>query len=90
MLKYKNFVPRQTNAEGFFSEADYEDFDAAVAAADAWIERTGVDVIQIETVVLPNIFASGEKGPNDSYLKVRTSDGSRAHWHQFLRIWYRK
>lgn len=88
VLKYKNFVPRATREAGFFTREDYENFDAAVAAADAWIAETGVELVQIETVVLPNMFASGEKGPNDTFI-YQSGDMS-SHWHQFVRVWYRK
>ena len=88
MLKYKTFVPRQTKAYGFLSDGDFANFDDAVAAADEWIESTGVEIVQIETVVLPNMYDSGEKGPNDTYLRV--PDRMANHWHQFLRVWYRK
>ena len=89
MLKYKNFVPKMTRTYGFFTDAEFENFDAAVAAADEWIARTGVDVIQMETVVLPNMYNPGEKGPNDTYLNVTSQHGMN-HWYQFLRVWYRK
>jgi hypothetical protein len=90
MLKYKNFVPKQIKAAGFFSDADYENFDHAVDAADAWIARSGHAVIQIETVVLPNMYAPREKGPNDSYIAAPTTEYSNTHWYQFLRVWYRE
>ncbi len=88
MLKYKNFVPRQIKDYGFFSDGDFANFDDAVAAADQWIRSNEVEIVQIETVVLPNMYNSGEKGPNDTYLRV--PDQYTNHWHQFLRVWYRK
>lgn len=34
-------------------EIQADSFDAAVAAASDWIEQEGIDVVNIETVILP-------------------------------------
>ncbi len=89
MIAYKDFVPRQIRAPRLsFNPADatgeYETFGAAVDAANRWLKQNDLKVLQMETVVLPNIWATWEQGTQDSSLM--THEG--AMWHQFLRVWY--
>jgi hypothetical protein len=88
MIAYRDFAPRQIR-RGFLTDAltgaQYETFDAALAAANAWIAQEAVTVLQLETVVLPNLWAAGEEGPADAALTTYAS----ISWHQFLRVWYR-
>lgn len=89
MLAHRDFVPRQLKASGFLSPAEFEDFEAAVAAAGAWIDtQPGIRVVGVETVVLPNIWVSGETGSADPSL--RASGEVSTHWHQFVRVWYER
>ena len=86
MLQYKDFVPRQIAAPGIFAPGEHESFDEAVAAANAWIESSPIKLIQLETVVLPNIWSKWEEGSTDA--SIGTSGDSPSRWHQFLRCWY--
>ena len=85
MLKYKDFVPRQLRAPGIFEQGDHESFDAAVIAANSWLSEVDVKLINMETVVLPNIWSKWEEGSADA--SIGTGD-SPNRWHQFLRCWY--
>lgn len=56
-----------------------------VSTANQWIENSSVQVINIETVVLPN------SSPGTDYAMYITSDGYRAnYWYQCVRVWYRE
>lgn len=87
MLACRDFVPRMRDEGGFFRQPEFEDFEQAVEAAGRWIESTGVEVVSVETVVLPNMHDSGEQGAADPSL--RTSGEMSSSWHQFVRVWYR-
>lgn len=87
MITYQDFVPRQTGAGGFLSFPTYENLDACVAEANQWIAANQVDVVNIETVLLPNMFRHGEEGTVDAHLK--TSGEMHSTWHQFIRVWHR-
>jgi hypothetical protein len=87
MIQFRDFVPKMTAPPGFFKLAEYESFEAAVAAANQWIRESRIDLVNIETVVLPNIWSGWEKGSTDTSLG--TSGESPSHWHQFVRVWYR-
>lgn len=86
MLHYRDFVPRQLDPGGFLTPATFESFDAAVAAASAWLQTANVHVLNVETVVLPNVWSRFEEGTSDGSLG--TSGESPSHWHQLVRVWY--
>jgi hypothetical protein len=86
MLHYRDFVPRRVKPPAFFSPGEHETFDAALAAANAWIAANAVRLVNVETVVLPNIWSRYEEGSQDTSLG--TSGESPSFWHQFIRVWY--
>ena len=86
MLKYKDFVPRQISRPGFFADGEHESFDEAVKAANRWLASNNVTLVNLETVVLPNIWREWEEGSKDASIGTSTDLVSR--WHQFLRCWY--
>ena len=87
MIQHQDFVPKQIGTEKFlfFEGAVYEDFPKAAEAASEWIEQNGIDVLNIETVVLPNMHR--EDGSTDPSL--RSSGDVSTFWNQFVRVWYR-
>lgn len=87
-LKYVDFVPNQLKAPGIVSQGTYESFDDAVRAANQWLSEHNVQLINFETVVLPNIWNKWEEGSADA--SISTSGDSPARWHQFLRCWYQE
>jgi hypothetical protein len=86
MFNYRDFWPEQIEAEGFFTQARWQPFEEAMKAANSWVDEQGVKVINIETVVLPNIWDSDEEGTEDASL--RSSGKSSTTWHQIIRVWY--
>lgn len=87
MIKFKDFVPELEDEGGLFRQVAFEEFQAALDRANAWVETDGIELISIETVVLPNIHSKYEEGSTDVQLKA--SSGVSTDWHQFIRVWYR-
>ena len=87
MFNFKDFVPKQISPGGFFSNASYESLEQAIKESNQWVDQNDIDVINIETVVLPNIHANDEDGSTDTSLWQ--GGESSATWHQFIRIWYK-
>jgi len=85
MLQFRDFVPRQLSPRGFFSTSEYESLQKALEGANTWIGQTGVEIINVETVALPNIHS--EEGSED--VELRASGEVGTYWHQFIRVWYR-
>jgi hypothetical protein len=88
MIAYQDFVPRQLTKAALFQPANFETLRASLLAANRWIEEHGVRVLNIETVVLPNIHHSWEEGSEDTALHA--SGELRSSWHQFIRVWYER
>ena len=86
MLKYKDFVPNQIATPGIFAEGEHETFDDAVIAANQWLASHNVKLVNLETVVLPNIWSKWEQGSKDA--SIGTSADFVSRWHQVLRCWY--
>lgn len=87
MFQFQDFVPRMHARPGWFKEGEFESFEEAVVAANQWIDANQIDVTNIETVVLPNIWSKFEEGSAD--VSLGTSGDSPSRWHQFVRVWYR-
>ena len=87
MLAFRDFVPQELARDGFFTEAVHEAFEQSVSRANEWIAESGVTVVNLETVVLPNIHDPDEEGPSDGGR--RASGKVSSYWHQFVRVWYR-
>jgi hypothetical protein len=64
----------------------FESFDRAVAEANAWIESNRVEVVNIETIVLPNLWSPYEEGTEDANIMARGDFATS--WNQFVRVWY--
>lgn len=87
MIRYRDFVPNMLARPGWFKEGDFESFDEALEAVNKWIKEDDIKVVNIETVVLPNIWSKFEEGSAD--VSLGTSGDSPSRWHQFIRVWYR-
>ena len=86
MIQFKDFVPQMIAAPKLFQAGEYESFEAALKAANLWIKERRVQVMHVETVVLPNIWSRYEEGSTDPSLG--TSGEMPSRWHQFIRVWY--
>jgi len=83
-IEFEDFVP-SIQKRGFFSR-EFEAFRECLERANRWVEENGIDVMNIETVILPNIWSPGEEGSEDPEL--RTSGDMISQWYQCIRIWY--
>ncbi|MEO1368702.1 MAG: hypothetical protein AAFX50_16125 [Acidobacteriota bacterium] len=86
-LRFKDFEPRELRAPVMWSEGEYEPLGHALARLNRWVDKSGVDVLNVETVTLPNMHRRHEEGSADPALTVNGEYYAR--WHQFFRVWYR-
>jgi hypothetical protein len=93
MLRYKDFAPRVLEEAALLSRPKYDTFEHAVEAAAAWIKDNNLDVINIETVVLPNIGTArmmDPEAPRATNSPVLDDYGARyGSWYQIVRVWHR-
>ena len=86
-LRAKDFVPQKTKG-GMFKSGKIQSFQETLDDANNWIaENTQINVLNVETVVLPNIHESDEEGSQDTELW--TGGESSSHWYQLVRVWYK-
>lgn len=90
MIHYQDFVPKMTDPGAAMKSAEYQDIDAAVTAANLWIQKAAVKVVNVETVVLPNIWSPREQGTKDANIHTHESRFAANTWNQFLRVWYER
>jgi len=95
MIKYKDFAPRITERGPFGGPAQYESFSEVVSALNQWIESTAIQVINVETIILPDSLKStsddvyGMTVSNGVY-PVMISQGVTVNYFQCVRVWYRE
>jgi hypothetical protein len=81
ILQYKDFSPSAVEHKVFSTE--YESFSEVVALANEWIRDSGVTVLNVETVVLPNL----QEAKNTAQV-MKTTGQSGCYLFQVLRVWH--
>lgn len=84
-LSFQDFVARDKTKMLAVSRT-YESIAEVVERANEWIESEGVEVFQVETLLLPGALASS--GGTSTNVEVNAGSVSFSHWHQVVRVWY--
>lgn len=95
MIKCKDFAPRVTERGPFGNPSDYESFSDVVDAANQWIDSTTIQVINVETVVLPDRIERTSDdvygiATSNAFHPVTISQGLTINCFQCVRVWYRE
>ncbi|MBV5262010.1 hypothetical protein FLX56_26790 [Synechococcus moorigangaii CMS01] len=95
MVKYKDFAPRITEQGPFGGPSGYESFSEIVSAVNQWIKSTTIQVINVETVVLPDRIEGTDDGDygvttSNAFHPVMISQGLAIRYFQCVRVWYRE
>ncbi len=77
MIYFQDFLPQITTKGKFLTDEKYQSFSSLVDEANEWISDTGVTVLNMETILLP------ERDSN----KSRCLTGE-TYSYQFIRVWY--
>ncbi|MGI0489962.1 hypothetical protein ACN4EK_31480 [Pantanalinema rosaneae CENA516] len=93
MIQYKDFAPRITERGPFGGASDYESFSEVVSAVNQWIESTTIQVINVETVVLPDRVEGTSDDvygvtTSNAFYPVMISQGLAINCFQCVRVWY--
>lgn len=82
-IAHRDFVPEdQTQALDW--DRKYEPVESVVERANRWLaENDGIDLLHIETLLLPASLVAHRKGSTQS-------EGTGWHWFQVIRVWYRR
>ena len=76
MIQFQDFEPRIIPETGILQPTQYENLDETLQDLNSWIEENEIQVLNIETVVLPNIHKFDEEGTVDVAVKVSTKSYS--------------
>ena len=95
MIQYKDFAPRITERGPFGGASEYESFSEVVSAVNQWIESATMQVINVETVVLPDRIEGTSDGVygvtvSNGFYPVMISQGVTINYFQCVRVWYRE
>lgn len=82
MIQFEDFLP-EVKDRGFFS-TEYETLHETLQRVNQWITDGERKLINIETVLLPNV----EDGTSTT-THIRTSGKVSSYWQQIVRVWYR-
>ncbi len=86
MLKCKDFVPEKKKG-GIFKSGSMQHFDDVLAEIEEWITSNNFEIVNVETLLLPNIHDADEEGSQDTELW--TGGESASKWYQVVRVWYK-
>lgn len=88
MIEFMDFVP-PVEKPSMFKPLSGPPLETLMDEVNAWVRRhSHFQIMNIETVALPNIHQKREEGSTDTSLIIPDYHG--AAWHQFIRIWYRR
>lgn len=86
MIRYKDFAPQVIRRGPFGGVIEVESLSDVVSAANQWIENRSIQVIHVETVVLP----LNSKNTNHGAYGFVIINGGEVNWYQCVRVWYRE
>ena len=97
MFNFKDFTIKVTKAaSGSNPHPSFEPLEETMIRMNAWIEENDITVLNVETVLMPNIFdnpnsrtsANGayKMVPKDTYNKDWSTKTD--WWYQIFRVWY--
>ncbi len=81
-IAFKDFFPAEIDREGNSPDEQYHAYLQAAQRATTWVEEMDIQVINIETLTLPNFFHPQTRE------KKAGPDASPHAVFQFVRVWY--
>jgi NAD(P)H-nitrite reductase large subunit len=88
MIQFNDFISQIKNKGGLFKSDELETMADVLDRVNSWQQDQQIDIINIETVVLPNIYKDREKGSAE--MSIYQDGDSINYWNQFIRVWYKK
>lgn len=86
-INYVDFEPQQLE-RSFWGIHSYENLTDVLKRANEWIRRNySHEIVNVETVVLPNIYVKGKA--QTSKIAQYYTGGQSVQNFQIIRIWYK-
>lgn len=87
MIRFKDFEAVVLKPGGLLSHPRKKGLDSALGELNRWVDSEGVEVINVETVLLPNLHS--QENPTTRDALMTTSLKLSSTWSQIVRVWYR-
>jgi hypothetical protein len=81
MIAFYDFIPQRQ------SKREYENIHEMVSRVNRWIEQYQIDVLNIETLLVPNLPADTAES---RWVRSDLSVSITLSTYQFVRVWYRQ
>lgn len=90
MIQFKDFAIKTTKPAGWLNSPEFEPLEETLLRVNNWIEENELMVLNVETIVLPNVYDDGTKRTSSkgAYKSKETGSGSPNWWYQIFRVWY--
>lgn len=86
MIQFKDFAIKTINKSPIRAP-QFEPLEETMTRVNAWIEENEVTVLNIETLIMPNIFRGKEQRTSTRGSYVQSSENF-TWWYQIFRVWY--
>ena len=87
MIQFKDFTIKTLENRSPLRAPEFELLEETMLRLNAWIEENEITVLNIETLLMPNIFSGGEQrtSTRGAYRELVNHD---TWWYQIFRVWY--
>jgi hypothetical protein len=85
-IRQRTFAPRLLDAGGLLRPADYSSLDDLVDEASVWIASEGLDVVNVETLLLETTASRPPELAQNGHIDWDTGLNGI---YQYVRVWYR-
>ncbi len=89
MVKFKDFIINVKDYGGILTPPVFEAHEDAMLRVNLWIEEHEIIVLNIETVIVPDLHKSQPKyGSTSAYFEKGESAATESRWFQVFRVWF--
>ncbi len=89
MIQFKDFTIKMTKPPGFLNNPEFEPLDESLIRMNAWIEKNEIIVLNVETLLMPNIF-DGSYNRTSTLGGYKQSSSEANWWYQIFRVWFQE
>lgn len=89
MIKFIDFTLNIISPGALFTAPKFESKEEALLRMNAWIEENEISVLNIETLMMPNLdLGVSDAKTEDTYYLTKGGQGQKDKWFQIFRVWY--
>jgi len=87
MIDFKDFNIKVTKSAGMLSDPEFEPLAETMLRLNGWIEKNEIIVLNVETLLMPNIY-KGYSNRTSSSGAYKVLGDESTWWYQIYRVWY--